>query len=960
MLFRSGTATINDLAATVCSGVNLFLNGAPTGGSGVYTTHTWTVVTPPATPIGTVLTAGSTTATPTFNFSNITGASTNFVLRYSVTDNGGCNFITIPGTDISITVNPQPAVANQPITALCSNTAVGVNFTASTTVAAATYNVTVLNLNGLAVFAGGAAVANGLLPNALANDAFTNTTAALVNVIYTVVPVSGAGCLGASFTVTVPVNPQPIVANQTPAAICSKSPVGVNFNASTGIAAATYNVTALNLNGLTVFAGGAAVVNGLVAADLANDAFTNTTGAQVNVIYTVVPVGAGPSLCQGNSFTVTVPVNPEPVVANQPIAALCSRTPVGVNFTASTSVAAATYNVTALNLNGLTVAAGGAAVVNGLAPAALADDAFNNTTGAQVSVIYTVVPVSAGPAACLGTAFTVTVPVNPEPVVANQPFAAVCSKTALGVNFTASTSVAAATYSITALALNGATIFAGAPAVGTGLLATALADDAFRNITGALVTVQYTVVPVSAAAASCSGLPFTVTVPVTPEPVIAAPFTKTICSGDLVNYAIALTPAGLPATAVFNWPAPTMSDATVQGTIGLNRPVGSSITDALINLTAVPQTATYNITPSNGGCAGTMQPVIITINPVPAVENVIGSSSVCVSLNPVVYSISNFNNLDLTTSYSWRIPAGFNRLSGGGGAVPGGPFGPFTAADGILVLNFPIAASGLIEVIKRNSFNCQTTAVPLMVTSVLAPPVVAISVDPAPYCFNQVGVKFFIGAPNAGSTYSWNVAAGAGTISGSSVGPIVSVNLGVGPLLTMTVTETNTVGCSTTFLPLTIPINPVPDLLATPASQTICSGTATNIVLSTPNGVPGTTYKWTVAQSGVSGGSNQAVGVAGPIVQTLTTLGAATGTATYTITPSAGGCSGAPVNVIVTVNPLPTVAASPLAPTLCSGQATNIILSNPNAVVGTAYFWTVVQVGVSGAGNGGTFAKPIA
>jgi hypothetical protein len=98
-------------------------------------------------------------------------------------------------------------VANQTPATICSDGAVGVPFSSSTAVAAATYNVTGLNLNGLSVSAGGAAVANGLAASALADDAFTNITATAVNVVYTVVPVSLGGCLGAPFTVTLTVNP---------------------------------------------------------------------------------------------------------------------------------------------------------------------------------------------------------------------------------------------------------------------------------------------------------------------------------------------------------------------------------------------------------------------------------------------------------------------------------------------------------------------------------------------------------------------------------------------------------------------------------------------------------------------------------------------------------------------------------------------------------------------------------
>jgi hypothetical protein len=169
---------------------------------------------------------------------------------------------------------------------------VGVTFSASTNgVVANSYNITALNLNGLTIAAGSPAVGNGLAAGALADDAFNNTTSGVVNVIYTVAPVSAIGCVGNTFTVTVPVNPQPVVGIQT-RSVCSQSVVGVNFNSSTSVAAASYNVTILNLNGLTPFAGGPAVANGLAPNALADDAFTNPTGLPVNVVYTVVPVSA--------------------------------------------------------------------------------------------------------------------------------------------------------------------------------------------------------------------------------------------------------------------------------------------------------------------------------------------------------------------------------------------------------------------------------------------------------------------------------------------------------------------------------------------------------------------------------------------------------------------------------------------------------------------------------------------
>ncbi|QLH31308.1 MAG: hypothetical protein HWD62_01640 [Cyclobacteriaceae bacterium] len=143
-----------------------------------------------------------------------------------------------------------------------------------------------------------------------------------------------------------------------------------------------------------------------------------------------------------------------------------------------------------------------------------------------------------------------------------------------------------------------------------------------------------------------------------------------------------------------------------------------------------------------------------------------------------------------------------------------------------------------------------------------------------------------------------------------------------------------------------VTVNPLPDVVASPNAETICSGGTTNIALSTSNGVAGATYSWTVVQSNVSGAT---AGFGTSINQTLTATTSSSGTATYTITPASNGCIGTPIVVVVTVTPTPDVVALPASQTICSGSNTNIALSTTNGVAGATYSWTVVQSGVSGA-----------
>ena len=141
-----------------------------------------------------------------------------------------------------------------------------------------------------------------------------------------------------------------------------------------------------------------------------------------------------------------------------------------------------------------------------------------------------------------------------------------------------------------------------------------------------------------------------------------------------------------------------------------------------------------------------------------------------------------------------------------------------------------------------------------------------------------------------------------------------------------------------------------PVATATPTAQNIESGTTTSISLS--SSMTGTTFSWTVVQSGVTGASS---GSGSSISQTLSASGVVAGTATYLITPSLEGTQGNVVSVTITVNPkvvavVPVATATPETQTIESGTATSIALSG--SLTGTTFAWTVVQSGVTGATGG--------
>jgi hypothetical protein len=135
-------------------------------------------------------------------------------------------------------------------------------------------------------------------------------------------------------------------------------------------------------------------------------------------------------------------------------------------------------------------------------------------------------------------------------------------------------------------------------------------------------------------------------------------------------------------------------------------------------------------------------------------------------------------------------------------------------------------------------------------------------------------------------------------------------------------------------------VNPTPNAVATPASQTICSGsTITTIVLS--GAVSGTTFNWTRDNTATVIGI--AASGSGNISGALTNTTNAPVLVTFTITPTANGCPGTPITATVLVNPTPNALATPASQTIC-------------AVAGTTYNWTRDNVttvaGLPGSGSG--------
>jgi len=145
-----------------------------------------------------------------------------------------------------------------------------------------------------------------------------------------------------------------------------------------------------------------------------------------------------------------------------------------------------------------------------------------------------------------------------------------------------------------------------------------------------------------------------------------------------------------------------------------------------------------------------------------------------------------------------------------------------------------------------------------------------------------------------------------------------------------------------------------PIATGTPSAQTICSGNVDAIALSSD--ITPATFSWTVVQTNVTGAT---AGTGNAIAHSLIVSGTTSGTAVYTITPVAGGCTGSPITVTVSVISLPIATATPTSQTICSGETTSIALSSN--ITPATFSWTVVQTNVTGAtvGTGNAIAQTL-
>jgi YVTN family beta-propeller protein len=416
-------------------------------------------------------------------------------------------------------------------------------------------------------------------------------------------------------------------------------------------------------------------------------------------------------------------------------------------------------------------------------------------------------------------------------------------------------------------------------------------------------------------------------------PAITA-MTTIVCSGS----GFTATPANgtngtVPAGTTYSWAAPTVTGGVAGGAAGSS---ATNISGTLTNPTNIVQTAIYTVTPLSAGCTGATFTVTVTINPISSINNTV--IAIC-SKSSFSYTPINLaaGIVPAGTSYSWPVPSVTGSMDG----VAGGTGS--TNISGTLT-NLTDNTQTAIYTVTPTSGSCVGGTFTVKITVY---PSQIVNAGAALSAICQGGTTTALGGSFGGEATSavWSDGGEGGTFDGNGgyTPNTTTYTAAVDASDTVTLTLT-TVGesCGTVFATKNLTVNPNPAITA--MTTTICSGAGFTVApVNITNGIvpAGTTYSWPapVVTGGVTGGAagTTAANISGILTNPTNTPQ----TATYTVTPASGSCTGGTFTMIVTVNPSPTATISGTIAVCKDAASPNITFTGANGTAPYTFTYSI-------------------
>ncbi|MEI6574644.1 MAG: PKD-like domain-containing protein [Bacteroidota bacterium] len=881
-----------------CTGFSvpsLVFSGTPAG-----VTYTWIRT---AGSIGLIPTTGGVNV-PAF-IASIPGSSPVTVTFTVIPHANGCD--GTPRT-FTITINPIPTVSTSISTqTLCSGDITSINITNPNAVTGTSFNWVATLQSGTATgFSNGSGIS-------ISQTLFNSTNAPAV-VKYSITPTAN-NCPGAQTNVLVTINPIPNVAANPPfKAFCSNSSTNISITNPNGVAGTTFSWTAILQSGTA--SGFAAGVGNSI-----NQTLVNVSNTIAVIKYTITPKANN---CNGIPIIVIDTVIPEPLVAAMPASqGICSGGITNIVLSNPNGILGTTFSWTAVLQSG---------TATGFSPGTgpLIAQTLTNTTNTSAVVRYTISPLN-NP--CNGANIIVDITVYPIPIVTAST-SPICS--GLPANITLNSTVTGTVFTWTA------SLFSG-NATGFSNNSGPVIAQTLTNVTNTPAVVSYLITPT---ANLCPGTPTPFFITINPIPdAFVSPTSESFCSGATTNILIS-NPNSVVGTT-FTWTAALYS-GTASGFTGGS---GSTISQTLLNSTSSIAVVRYTIKPSAANCPGTAVVIDVTVKPIPIASAAPASPNLCSGdlTNILLSSTVTGTTFSWTASLQSGVASGFSDASGSS-----------ITQTLINTSNTPALVRYIIVPVANGC-----TGIPITV-NVTVNPIPDISISPTTLIIcSGVQTSINITNPNSvtGTTFSWVASLQSGTATGfsSNSGNIILqtlVNNTNAPAVIRYVITPKANNCPGIPVAIDVTVNPIPKVSANPPSQSICSGDQTAIIFTNLNSVIGTTFAWTaVLTTGIASGYSN--GSVSPISQVLFNSTNTNAVVTYAITPTANNCPGNPLNVPVTVKPIPNISTNITADTICSGTPTAITMTNPNAVSGTVYAWSASLISGTASFSPGGSGSPI-
>ncbi|MBE0646231.1 MAG: hypothetical protein IH596_00435 [Bacteroidales bacterium] len=859
------------------------------------TLFTWT-----CTPSSGNITGWSDVTTPTALIDQTlvnSGYITESVTYHITPEANGC-----PGqvTDYIIYVYPVPDLTTSPlIHSQCNDQNTGINLTTNVTGSLFTWVASASsgNITGQS---------NSAVPGTAINQLINNSGNNIDTVYYTIVPHANS-CSGDTSIYKVAVFPTPDLSN-SPASHAQCDELGTNISLTSNVASTQFtwscvpssaNITGWSDNG--------------TPATLINQTLDNTGYDIESVTYQVTPNANG---CDGSVTDYMVTVYPTPDISNSSLeTAICNLESTGITLTSNVTGTQSLWTCTQTsgNITGWSANAGPASmtIVQALTLSGWVAD----------SLFYHITPQSNG---CDGPVYNYKVIVNPIPELTTTPmWDSICSETSTNIQITSTT--ASTSFSWTA-ALTSGDISGFADGTGTQV------SQILTNNLNVFGSVTYTIIP---ATSSCTGLDTSYIVTVKPMPHLTnQPKWDSICNNTSPNITLTSAVAGTQ----FTWTC-TPSSANVTGWSDVSVPT-TLLDQTLVNSGYDIENVIYTITPEANGCDGPDSNFVVTVFPVPDLSNTPITQEQCNNLSTNIALTSNVTN----TLFTWTATPSSANITGYSDQPAG-----VTLIDHTLV-NSSYIDQTVTYHITPHANDCDGIVYDYVVTVHPTPDLTNTPLNQS-QC-NNLNTNIALTSNIAGTQFTWTATGSSGNVTGFSDNTTPATLIGHTLVNSGFDIETVTYeiipranSCDGSLYTYVVAVFPTPDLHFNPTSQTLCSGQASGIALSCS--VLDSAFSWTVVSSSANITGHSA-GSGGSIVQTLSNSGTTIETVTYTVTPSANGCNGPALDVVITVNPVSHVTSAPLAQDFCSGGTATLNLTAD--VTGTTYAWTATPSSANLAG----------